>query len=416
MKYDVIYATFGEVFLKGKNKMAFVKQIVKTFAVKVADFKEILSYTYQDDHLLIELNGADWQAVAQKLDKIVGIYSYSLGKKCKSDIDEICKTALEVVKEEVGANEKIKFETKRSDKNFAMKSPEISKFVADFVGERSEVSYNIPNPDKIVTITIKPHYSVISAKKIMGLGGLPGGVNGRALTLLSGGIDSPVATFLLMKRGLIVDCLHFESPPHTSVRAKQKVLDIAEKLSHFLPNGRMNLYFVPFTKLQKEIFANVPQNYAMTIMRRMMLRIADKLARLHKISLIATGESVGQVASQTPQSINTINAVSNMPILRPVACMDKNEITEIAKKIQTFDISIRPYEDCCTVFVPPNPATAPNIKKAERFENPSDPQRVWNWRELLEECVEKTEKVKVFAGSPVILDEETNSEICRLFE
>jgi len=415
MKYDIIYATFGEVFLKGKNKMAFVKQIVKTFAVKTADFPTI-TYSYTDDHLLIELNGADWQMVAQKLDKIVGIHSYSLGKNCKSEIEDICKTALELVKADVSPNEKIKFETKRSDKTFAMKSPDVSKFVADFVGKNSEVLFNIPNPDKTVLITIRPRYTIISAKKIMGLGGLPAGINGRALCLLSGGIDSPVAAFLLMKRGLIVDCLHFESPPHTSVRAKQKVLDIVEKLAHFMPNGRVNLYFVPFTKLQKKIFAHVPQNYGMTVMRRMMLRIADKLARLHKVALIATGESIGQVASQTPHSINTINAVTNMPVLRPLACMDKQEITEIAQKIKTFDISIRPYEDCCTLFVPPNPATAPNVEKAERFENPEEPSRAWNWQELVNECVEKTEKIRVLAGNPVVLDKETNDEICKLFD
>jgi thiamine biosynthesis protein ThiI len=408
VKYDVIYATFGEVFLKGKNKMAFVRQIVKTFAKKTADLH--ITYNYTDDHLLIELKETDWQTVAKKLDEIVGINSYSLGKLCKNDMDEICKNALLIVREEIGENEKIKFSAKRGDKNFDMKSPEISKFVADFVADNHKVNFNISNPDKVVSITIKPHYTIVSAKKISALGGLPAGLNGQALIMLSGGIDSPVAAFLLIKRGLVVNSLHFESPPHTSIKAKQKVFDIAEKLSHFLPKERMNLYFVPFTKLQKKIFEKVPRNYAMTVMRRMMLRIADKAARNYGISVIATGESIGQVASQTPQSIHTINAVSNMPVLRPVACMDKNEIIEIAKKIKTFDISIRPYEDCCTLFVPPNPATAPSIEKAERFESG------WNWRELVDECVENIEKICITAGNPMILDKKTDSEICALFE
>ena len=408
MKYDVIYATFGEVFLKGKNKMAFVRQIVKTFTRKVADLP--LFYTYTEDHLFIELNGVDWQIIADKLNKICGIHSFSLGKKCNSEIGEICETALAVVREEIDEKTEIKFETKRGYKQFPMKSIEISQMVGAFVGERTAVKYNIPNPDKIVFINIKPHYTIISAKKIVGLGGLPAGNSGRALLLLSGGIDSPVAAFQLIKRGLVVDCLHFEAPPHTSVRAKQKVLDIAEKLAHFLPKERININFVPFTKLQKEIFANVPQNYAMTIMRRMMLRIADKLARNLHIPIIATGESIGQVASQTPLSIHTINAVSNMPILRPVACADKQEIVEIAKKIGTFDISIRPYEDCCTIFVPPNPATAPKLEKCEKYE------QGWNWQDLINECVKNAEVVHITAGNPVILDNETNSEICKLFD
>ena len=408
MKYDVIYASFGEVFLKGKNKMAFVKRIVKTFAKKTADLG--ISHSYSDDHILIELNGCDWQIVAEKLDKIFGIYSYSLGKICKNEMDEICKTALETVREEACENEKIKFETKRGWKQFPMKSPDISRFAAEFVAERFNANYGISNSDRIVYITIKPHFTVVSAKKILASGGLPIGISGRALLMLSGGIDSPVAGYLMMKRGLAISCIHFESPPHTSIKAKQKVFDIAQNLSQFLPEGRINIYFAPFTKLQKEIFANVPQNYAMTIMRRMMLRIADKTARKYGISLIATGESIGQVASQTPQSINAINAVSNMPVIRPLACMDKNEIINIAKKIGTFDISIRPYEDCCTLFVPPNPATMPNIDKVEKFE--SD----WNWRDLVDECVENIQKITVFEGKPVILDDETTKEICKLFE
>ena len=409
MKYDVIYATFGEVFLKGKNKMAFVRQIVKSFKKKIEDLPNEFTYNFTEDHLFIELNGVDWQILADKLNKICGIHSYSLGKKCKTEIGEIRETALEVVREEIDEKTTIKFETKRGYKQFPMKSLEVSQDVAAFVGERIDVKYNIPNPDKIVLITMKPHYTIVSAKKIMGLGGLPAGISGRALLMLSGGIDSPVAAFQLIKRGLVVDCLHFESPPHTSVRAKQKVLDLAEKLAHFLPKERININFIPFTKLQKEIFENVPQNYSMTIMRRMMLRIADKIANNLFLPLIATGESVGQVASQTPQSIHTINAVTNMPVLRPVACYDKDEIINIAKKINTFDISIRPYEDCCTVFVPPNPATAPKLEKAEKYE------QGWNWQDLIDECVENSEVVHITAGNPVILDSETNNEICKLF-
>jgi len=408
VKYDIIYATFGEIFLKGKNKMDFVKRIVKTFAKKIDGLP--ISYSYTDDHILIELNGCDDGDVCRELDKIFGLHSYFLGKTCRNEIDDICKTALEVVQQDTNEGEKIRFETKRGWKQFPIKSTDVSKIVADFVEKNAGANCGVVNPDKTVFITIKPHFTIISAKKIIALGGLPVGISGRALLMLSGGIDSPAAGYLMMKRGLLIDCLHFESPPHTSVKAKQKVFDIAEKLAYFLPHGKMNVYFAPFTRLQKEIFANVPQNYAMTIMRRMMLRIADEIAKKYETTLLATGENIGQVASQTPQSISVINAVCAAPVIRPLACMDKNEIVEIAKKIETFDISIRPFEDCCTLFVPPNPATAPNIEKAQKFESG------WNWRELVDKCVEDTKKVVVCAKNPIILDEETTEEICKLFD
>jgi len=408
MKYDVIYVTFGEIFLKGKNKRLFVKRTVKTVADKIADLRISVSHT--DDRIIIELGDCPAEAVAQRLGKIFGLYSYAFCKICKNNIEDICETALETVRCDAAENIRIKIETKRAWKKFPMKSPDISKRVADFIADKFNADFAVSNPDETVSVIIKPHFTLVSLRKFFGLGGLPIGISGKALLMLSGGIDSPVAGYLTMRRGLVLDCIHFESPPHTSVKAKQKVFDIAEKLAHYLPEGRINIYCVPFTKLQKEIFAKVPQNYTMIIMRRMMLRIADLTARKYNISLIANGENIGQVASQTPQSMNAVNAVTNMPVLRPLACMDKNEIVKTAKEIDTFEISIRPYEDCCTVFVPPNPITVPTAERAEKFESH------WNWTDLLEECVRDTQTTVITAGNPMILDEETNAEICKLFD
>jgi len=217
-----------------------------------------------------------------------------------------------------------------------------------------------------------------------------------------------VAGYLMMKRGIEVEGLHFESPPYTTVRARQKVYDLAEKMARFLPNETFRLHIVPFTKLQKELFANVPQSYGMTIMRRMMYRVSAGVAERENIRLLSNGESLGQVASQTPESMWAINAVSSMPVIRPVACMDKSEIVEIAKRIDTFDISTRPFEDCCTVFVPKNPATKPKRDKCELFEKQFD------WESLVQECIEQAETIEIRAGQPVSLDNDTTDEICSL--
>ena len=246
------------------------------------------------------------------------------------------------------------------------------------------------------------------AKIIRASGGLPIGLNGRSLLMLSGGLDSPVAGYLMMKRGLQVEGLHFESPPYTTARARQKVYDLAEKMAHYLPNGKFQVHIVPFTELQKEIFAHIPESYTMTVMRRMMYRVSEGVANRHKIRLLSNGESLGQVASQTPDSMWSINAVTTLPVIRPVACMDKIEIMDIARDIDTYDISIRPFEDCCTVFVPKSPVTAPKLSKCEQYEEKFD------WAPLVQACIDNTEIVQIVAGKPISIDAETTEEICSL--
>lgn len=410
MHYDSIIVRFGELFLKGKNRKQFIDRLLNTIRLKLKTFPEVaLELKY--DHALVTLNGADDRAVLKQLDYVFGIHSCALGKICESTIEAICETALPVAQEACKDGKSIKFETRRGWKNFPSTSIEVSQQTARYVGENApsgSIHFNVANPDLAIHILIKPEHTMVVSEIVPASGGLPIGLNGRSLLMLSGGLDSPVAGYLMMKRGLQVEGLHFESPPYTTARARQKVYDIAEKLAHFLPNGKFRLHVVPFTDLQKEIFANVPESYGMTIMRRMMYRVSAGVAEWNRIRLLSNGESLGQVASQTPDSMWAINAVTEMPIVRPVACMDKDEITIIAKKIDTFDISIRPFEDCCTVFVPKSPATAPKKDKCELFESKFD------WQPLVQECIEKTEIIDVEAGRPISLDSDTTDEICSL--
>jgi len=410
MQYDSILVRFGELFLKGKNRYRFIDRLYQTARKKLVPFPAV-KIEIKYDHLLVSLNGADADAVIRQLDFVFGIHSYALGTVCESTLDSVCKTALPVAMEACKGGRTIKFETKRGWKKFPGTSISVSQQVAEYVGGQApagSVAYNVKQPDHTIHILIKPQHTLVVSRVVPASGGLPVGLNGRTLLMLSGGLDSPVAGYLMMKRGIEVEGLHFESPPYTTVRARQKVYDLAEKMARFLPNETFRLHIVPFTKLQKELFANVPQSYGMTIMRRMMYRVASGVAERENIRLLSNGESLGQVASQTPESMWAINAVSSMPVIRPVACMDKSEIVVIAKSIDTFDISTRPFEDCCTVFVPKNPATKPKRDKCELFEKQFD------WESLVQECIEKAETIEIRAGQPVSLDSDTTDEICSL--
>lgn len=407
MYYDAILVRFGELFLKGKNRYRFIDRLFQTVQTKLKDFPELM-LELKYDHILVTLNGADDLAVRKQLDFVFGIHSYALGKLCENTMEAICKTALPVAIEACHTGRSIKFETRRGWKKFPLDSISISQQVAEYVGKNApadSIVFNVKHPDLAIRILIKAQHTLVVSSIVLASGGLPIGLNGRTLLMLSGGLDSPVAGYLMMKRGLRVEGLHFESPPYTTARARQKVFDLAEKLAHFLPNGTFPVHVVPFTELQKEIFAHVPENYGMTIMRRMMYRISEGVAKRHKIRMLSNGESLGQVASQTPDSMWAINAVTDMPVIRPVACMDKSEIIEIAQKIDTYDISIRPFEDCCTVFVPKAPATSPKKGKCEQFEE------IFDWAPLVEACIENTEITKVQAGHPIALDSDTSDEI-----
>ena len=408
MKYDGIIVKFGELFLKGKNRFRFIDRVHQTMRNKLVDYNEQLEYHKTNDHINIKLNGVAPEEVIEKLNFVFGLERYQLYKICETEIDAIKETTVTVVNDIDDADVRIKLFVKRGDKKFPLTSPQIAQQVGQYVAENSSVKIDLDNPTLKVKIMVRKEHSFVIAKEIKALGGLPIGLNGSSLLMLSGGLDSPVAAYLMMKRGISVAGLHFDSPPYTSPRARQKVLDIAEKLAHYMPNGRFTVILVPFTKLQKEIFTHVPDSYGMTVMRRMMYRIAEGVAQKNEFHLISNGESLGQVASQTPISMNTINSVITTPVIRPVACMDKTEIMKIATDIDTYDISIRPYEDCCTVFLPKNPATQPKISKCEEYEKRFD------WQPFVEKCVEDVEFVVVEAGNPIKIDTETSDEICSL--
>lgn len=408
MKYDAIIVRFGELFLKGKNRRAFIDRTVSTIRLKLQHL-ENKKITSNNDSVLIMLHGDDSDEVIKGLNYVFGLKSYGLCKLCETDLEKIKEKALEVATELYGDGEtKIKVESKRRWKKFPLNSIEISQQVAYHIGMNSNIDPVVRDYEQLIRVNVREKDTLIISKQIDALGGMPVGSAGRTLLMLSGGLDSPVAAYLLMKRGLKIEALHFESPPHTSVKAKQKVFDLAAKLAHFMPNSKIVIHAVPFTKLQKEIFAKCSESYGMTIMRRMMYRVADRYARKKKVSILSNGESLGQVASQTPESMVAINAVTNLPVIRPVGCMDKTEIMKIAHQIDTYDISIRPFEDCCTVFVPKNPSTKPKVEKCEEYE------RRFNWDELVDECVHNIEKIVIEAGKPIQLDEETTDEICSL--
>ncbi|NQU41370.1 MAG: tRNA 4-thiouridine(8) synthase ThiI [Lentisphaerae bacterium] len=405
MQYDGIIATFGELFLKGKNRHHFIDTICRTIRHRLAAFDQ-LTYKKTNTNLAIALNGADPTAVIEQINKVFGIQRCQLYTHCASEIEAIKTTTLAVVKALDDDGKRIKVTVKRADKKFELTSPQVASIVGRYVAENADVPIDLDHPDLKVKVQIHKAMTYVVSKEIPGLGGLPIGINGRSLLMLSGGLDSPVAGYLMMKRGLGIEGLHFDSPPYTSPRARQKVFDLAEKLAHYQPSGRMVLHMVPFTALQKAIFEHVPESYGMTIMRRMMYRVAEGVAqRIRGCALISNGESLGQVASQTPQSMLAINCVITMPVIRPVACMDKSEIIELARRIDTHDISIRPYEDCCTIFVPKSPSTAPKAFRCEQYE------AAFDWAPLLESCIEGVERVTVEAGKPIQIDEATSEAI-----
>lgn len=385
MKYNHILIRYGEMTTKGKNRNRFIRILKENIALRLKRFEK-LSYEATRDRMYIELNGENHKEIMDELETIFGIHSYSLALKTATYIEEIKKGALIAFEEARGGAKTFKVSAHRSYKQFPLDTFQLHHEIGGHIlVNTSDLKVDVHNPDITVRVEVRADATYIMCGTRKGAGGYPVGVGGKVMLLLSGGIDSPVAGYLTMKRGVVVEAIHFHSPPFTSERAKQKVLDLAETLTKY--GRRMVVHVVPFTEIQKTIHKSVPSNYEMTVMRRMMLRIAEQIAQKRNAMALATGESLGQVASQTLDSMNAINAVTNYPIIRPAITMDKLEIIEIAQKIDTYDISIRPYEDCCTIFTPANPATKPKREKAEYFEGK------FEYESLIAAAVEQTERV-----------------------
>lgn len=370
--YERILVRYGDLTLKGKNKKMFVERVNQLIRDKVNNPN--VKFEKSHDRLYIVLNGEDHEEVIKGLDLVSGLSSYSLVSKTTRDLDDILEKALEVVQSELSDQVvTFKVEGKRADKNYPITSPEMQQKVAAHVLRNTELLIvDVHHPELTLHVEVRQDATFLYCKKIKGLGGFPVGVAGKGLLMLSGGIDSPVAGFLAMKQGIEIECIHFESTPLTSIESAQKVIDLTEKMARYAPHNKINLHMVPFAELHTALLNHIPEAYNITIMRRMMYRISEKIAHIHKCTVLLNGESVGQVASQTLQSMSVINHVVTMPVIRPLATYDKLDIIEISRKIDCYDISIMPFEDCCTVYVPKKPTTAPRLDKCELYEKGFD--------------------------------------------
>ena len=373
VSYDHIMVRFGELSTKGKNKKDFIRILYTNIKRSLKDFPS-LSIETRYDHIYVHLNGEDYNPVINILQDISGIQGLSLVCKVDKDIEAIKNASLELIKLEKGNTFKVK--VKRSDKRFPIHSEEITRMVAPIILKNTSLKVDVHNPDILLNIEVRDEGAYIFVKTFPGAGGYPLGVAGKSMHMLSGGIDSPVAAYLMMKRGVTIECIHFASPPYTQEAVIYKLEDLLHKLNRY--QARIRLHIVPFTKLQEAIYDNAPESYCITLMRRMMYRLAARLAKRRNCLVISNGESIGQVASQTLQSIKTINEVTNLPVIRPCATMDKLEIISLSKKIDTYEISIRPYEDCCTIFTPKAPKTAPKLEQVEEFEKLFDYESLIN--------------------------------------
>lgn len=342
----------------------------------------------------IHLHNTPSTDVIKVLQRIPGLYSFSVVERANSNIDDICVSAKSLVENELKEGKKtFKVETNRADKNFPMTSLEISKEVARYLFKNiPNLQADVHNPDFTLDLDVRVEGAFLFTKTYMGMGGLPAGSLGRATLMISGGIDSVVAGYLTIKKGVSIDAIHYASPPYTSDMALQKVIDLLEIIAPYTEYQSINLYVVPFTKLQSAIYEHVREDYGITIMRRMMYRIGERITNERGNLAIVNGENIGQVASQTLESMNTINSVVKIPVIRPLATFDKSEITDIAVKIGTYETSIKPYEDCCTVFVPKHPQIKPMIKIAEREEQKFD------YESLIDEACTNVERIVIKAN------------------
>ena len=386
--YDYIQVRYGELSTKGKNRKDFINKLVDNIRKRLSEYPN-LKYRGLHDALFIELNGENYEEIKPKLLEVFGYSSFSGVVRANKDIKDIIEVVLKLLENK--ENQTFKVNTRRSDKSFNMKSDEINREVAGAILRQDKLKVDVHNPDIMIYINIKNDYAYITLEKIIGLGGYPTGVNGKALGMLSGGIDSPVAINLAQKRGLKVEGIHFASTPYTSKQARSKVIELCKILSHY--QNDFKLIIIPFTDLQLAIYQNVPESYAITIMRRMMYRICEKVMRQRKCLVLINGESVGQVASQTLESLSVINSVTSVPVIRPVSCLDKLEIIDLSRKVGTYDISILPYEDCCTIFLPKHPVIHPDLEKAVLYE------KSFSYEDLIDEAISSMQDVKINSTS-----------------
>ena len=380
----VILIKYGELNTKGDNRNFFINTLYDNIRNKLKDYN--VDIVKDRAKMTIKFNDNDLDKIENIISKIFGIHSYTVAEICSDNLDDIKNTILKV------ANKldykTFKIESKRSNKNFKIHSMELNKILgATILKNNSNVSVDVHNPELLLRVEVRIDRVYVYYKVCAGSGGYPVGTQPKALLMLSGGIDSPVAGYMAMKRGVKIDAVYFEARPHTSLEAREKVISLCRKLSVYTTS--INLHIVNFTPIQEEIYKNCRSDYCITIMRRMMYRIMEKLCKKYNGVAIVNGESIGQVASQTLTSMNVINSVTNMPVIRPLACFDKLEIMEIAREIETYEISILPYEDCCTVFVPRHPAINPKINIALNEES------LFDYESLINKAIDEVNTIKI---------------------
>lgn len=379
----VVLIKYGELTTKKGNRKFFINTLYQNLKKKLNNFDVKISRDIS--RMYIEFSEQELELVLEKLNQVFGVHSYQIAYKIETDIEKIKELAVEVMNEKSGT---FKVETRRANKNFPIQSIEFSRQVGGLVlKNNSHLTVDVHNPDTTLKIEILERFTYLYTDIYYGLGGYPVGVQSKGMLMLSGGIDSPVAGWMALKRGVKIDAVYFEAIPHTSLEARYKVIELSRKLCKYCDS--IKLHIVPFTNIQEAIYKECNPEYCITIMRRMMYRIMEKLAKKNKGLVIINGESIGQVASQTLTSISVINSVTNMPVIRPVACLDKLEIIDIAKKIDTYDISILPYEDCCTVFVPKHPVINPSLQECLLNEKKFD------FEKMIDETVNQVETVVI---------------------
>ena len=389
MKTDIILLKYGEIALKGLNRPVFEKKLLSNVASSLASLGKFSIRKSQSTIYVEPLEeGIDMDEATERLSKVFGIVNICPAVSCDKDMESIERTTLECLSQMDLKGKTFKVEAKREDKQFPMNSPQICRHMGGVILKNTEgLSVDVHNPDILVQIEIRKK-AFIFTQKVNGAGGMPVGTAGRATLLLSGGIDSPVAGWMISKRGVTLDAVHFHSHPYTSDRAKEKVLDLAKIVSVY--TGPIRVFVVPFTDIQLDIIDKCPKEYLTIIMRRIMMRIAEKIAVGRGSKALITGESIGQVASQTMESLFVTDNAVNMPVFRPCIGMDKEEIVTISKKIDTYETSILPFEDCCTIFVPKHPKTKPNLSEIVEAE-----KELTDIEAMIEKAIEDTEIITV---------------------
>lgn len=379
----IIIIKYGELTTKKDNINFFLKVLKDNVSNTLNDLN--CEINYDKGRMFIETDSFD--ETIKRLQKVFGIHEILIGYKChEREIDEIGNRVLELIKDKTFNTFKVI--TKRSDKKYPLESMEVSKKIGGIILKNiNNISVDVHNPELSVNIEIRNNIVIIYFDSIKGLGGYPVGTLGKGLLMLSGGIDSPVAGYLAIKKGVKLEAIYFESPPHTSLEAKNKVISLAKKLAVY--NNDIKLHVINFTEIQEAIYTNIPKEYLITILRRMMYRISSMIAYNSNAHILVNGESIGQVASQTLTSMKAINEVTTTPVIRPVACFDKIEIIDIAKKIDTYETSILPFEDCCTIFVPDHPVINPDKKLCEEYEE------LIPYKEMIKKAVKNHEVIKI---------------------